>query len=1031
MRTGKGDGAARLHLVVGASELKGGSVGASVEALRLATNCARSDELRETSCLELARALERTGAFGDALASLAVLGDSGSPTCLAQRAFLQYRLGDETEAEVLLQRAEAEMPPTPSRDRVRVHNTYGLLLHRQQRRDEARRQFQRAIELAKEAQNPVWEASAQHNLGRVEDDDGRIELGYELFRQSAAMARRYGDRQMGAVFATSEAQSLVDLGRLDEAKHRLQAAREELELVSLGPQFQRPLLTLQSLVAMAEGELEAALENAERSRQMGEDQADDRGVLIADVVRAEVLMRMGESGQARDLCRSLRERLDSDALDEIRDYIDISTWMVGAWCGPLDELAAAVDRSRPGRAASPKRRADIAEARVRAAFVLGRDAEVVEEVASARQELAHTGLDDRLAVLLAMDHASRCRLGESVDGGGARRAADVLVAAGHRARRAEALFRLGVAGDDVPLLEEASRLAQRVRHGPLQAAIAQELGPRSSAPLAGAEASRRLRSLEQLKEVTKAITRELDGERLLRMVLDHAIEHTGAKRGFLILMRGESLSVVAARNIDEADIENPEFSLSSSVAWKVAREGKAVMLSDASTEANLGPASSIAQLKLQSILCVPLQAHEPVSGSVYLDDPTAIDRFGEDDKRYVEDLSDYAAIALEKAQLLKTNLDRQVELEETKREIERLNHQLERTVAAQAQELIEVKESLRATRAELSLKYDYPNIVTRSDKMRKVLELIDRITDSSYPVYLFGESGTGKELIARCLHVNGPRSQGPYFGVNCASFSPTLIETELFGHVKGAFTGADRDKPGVFELADEGTLFLDEISDASLELQAKLLRAIQFGEVMRVGSDEVRRVEVRVVSASNRDLANEVQEGRFREDLFYRLNVHRVELPPLRDRREDVPLLLEHFQTKHAEKLGVSTLRFERSVLRQLIEHEWRGNVRELENCVIDLLVRCSDDGKVTEQRLPPRFRASEAAGDSAVLGDGKGLKALVEEFERSMVVQVLEQCSGIRAKAARQMGMSERNLYKKLGKYGLLANSGESDNEN
>jgi two-component system response regulator AtoC len=302
--------------------------------------------------------------------------------------------------------------------------------------------------------------------------------------------------------------------------------------------------------------------------------------------------------------------------------------------------------------------------------------------------------------------------------------------------------------------------------------------------------------------------------------------------------------------------------------------------------------------------------------------------------------------------------------------------------------------------------------------MQEVLRTVDRLTDSSYSLFVYGESGTGKELIARLIHSNGPRSKGPFHSVNCASIPANLIETELFGHTKGAFTGADHAKLGIFELCDTGVIFLDEIADAPWELQAKLLRVLQSGEIQRVGSEEVRIVDVRVISASNRDLASEIEAGRFREDLFYRLNVHRVELPPLRERPEDIPLLLKHFEKLHAKKVGARKLKLQRATNAALMAHSWPGNVRELENCVIDLLVRLGDGPEIRPEDLPDKIRQPARVS----LKTGVPLKKQVEQTEKRLIQEALARCAGNRAKAAQLLDTSERNLYKKLQKYELRA---------
>jgi len=507
-------------------------------------------------------------------------------------------------------------------------------------------------------------------------------------------------------------------------------------------------------------------------------------------------------------------------------------------------------------------------------------------------------------------------------------------------------------------------------------------------------------------------------------VLDHAIDHTRARRGFLILSRDGKTTVRAARNIDEHDIAHPEFSVSSSVARAVALDGRSCLLSDVTADERFRHASSISQLKLVSVLCVPLRRAGTVVGSIYLDDPTRVDAFDEADLRFVEDLSDFAAIALEKAGLLRANVERTGELERAnaelqaaRREVERLNERLRRTVEQQALELVEVKESLQKTRHELALRYDYTPIVSQSAVMHDVKRKIDQFTDSDLPVFISGESGTGKELVARLLHHNGPRKELPFESLNCASMPAPLIENELFGHARGAFTGADADKPGIFERADGGTLFLDEICDAAPELQAKLLRAVQFGEVQRVGGGAVRHVDVRLVAASNRDVMKEVAAGRFREDLMYRLLVLKVHLPPLRERRDDVPLLLSHLIERHAGRLGASALQLSSAAQRRLLAYDWPGNVRELENCVQQLLVLHRDGTPVAEGDLPESVLAG--TGDGAE-GRPPELRSVVETAERNAIIEALRRNGGNRLNTARELGISERGLYLKLQKFGL-----------
>ncbi|TPW00684.1 MAG: Fis family transcriptional regulator, partial [Alphaproteobacteria bacterium] len=284
--------------------------------------------------------------------------------------------------------------------------------------------------------------------------------------------------------------------------------------------------------------------------------------------------------------------------------------------------------------------------------------------------------------------------------------------------------------------------------------------------------SERLRNLERLAQINKALNAEHDAQRLLDLIVDSAIEITGAARGFLILFDGRAEEFRAARNIDESSIRNPEFEISHSVARRVVKEGRAILTANALDDPRLGGAPSISALKLLSILCVPLVSRD-----------------------------EQAAIALENARLSEGLARSNRELRESREEIARLNEALKQRLSEREAELETVRESLDASRRALALRYDYSNIVTRSQCMHEVLDLMDRITDTEFPVLIQGESGTGKELIARALHFNGRRKEHNFVSLNCAAFAEPLIESELFGHVRGAFTGADRDRKGLFEQA--------------------------------------------------------------------------------------------------------------------------------------------------------------------------------------------------------------------------------------
>lgn len=307
-------------------------------------------------------------------------------------------------------------------------------------------------------------------------------------------------------------------------------------------------------------------------------------------------------------------------------------------------------------------------------------------------------------------------------------------------------------------------------------------------------------------------------------------------------------------------------------------------------------------------------------------------------------------------------------------------------------------------------------IIGQSAALDEVLRLIERVKDSNLPVLITGESGTGKELVARALHFESVRHDRPFVVQNCAALQEQLLESELFGHVRGAFTGALRDKPGLFEVADGGTFFLDELGELSQALQAKLLRVLQDGTFTSVGSTTVKHVDVRVVAATNRDLHEMMRNGTFREDLFYRINVVNIRIPPLRERRDDVPLLVEHFLAQHAERDG-RRVQLSADALRVLCDYDWPGNIRELENEVARLVVLSDQHVPVPVELLSPHLRGK---GSSTRSPASPRLRDAVEALERQMISDALRRSSGNRSEAARELGISRSSLIAKIAQYEL-----------
>ncbi len=549
--------------------------------------------------------------------------------------------------------------------------------------------------------------------------------------------------------------------------------------------------------------------------------------------------------------------------------------------------------------------------------------------------------------------------------------------------------------------------------------------------------------LRRLLALNRLLNEELVLRRLLERIMDTAIEVSGAERGFLILRDPgagdpgagdadvDEFKVKVSRNIDRESIKDAREKISGTLVREVLEHGRSVLLGDAAQDARYSGRESILSMKLRSVLVAPLRHRERVLGAIYLDNRFASSRFDEQARELVELVADQASISIENARLFEENARQREELEHAKSELERLNQLLRERVEVQDRELERAREALAARREEVSLRYAYDHIVTRSPKMLEVFMVLDKVTDSTVPVLVQGESGTGKELIARALHFNGPRAKHGFVSENCAAIPANLMESEFFGYVRGAFTGATSDKMGLFELADGGTLFLDEIGDMDLDMQTKLLRVLQDGVLRRVGSKDFKRVDVRIVSATNRDLLAYIKEGRFREDLYYRLNVINVVLPPLRERKEDVPLLVDHFLARQAKTPGAAARSLTPEALDVLLRYDWPGNVRELENEVMRAAALSRDairpehlNRALVEAALAPQRESATQQRLRGVSLSGKTLKEIVaaevDEVERVAIRDVLRRTGYKKTKAANVLGISRPTLDAKIDKYGL-----------
>lgn len=508
----------------------------------------------------------------------------------------------------------------------------------------------------------------------------------------------------------------------------------------------------------------------------------------------------------------------------------------------------------------------------------------------------------------------------------------------------------------------------------------------------------------KFSEISCRIAEPHELRQILANVLDAALEMTQAERGFLLLKKEGSdgpfpgFEVEAARGSNGQALSPDEFHISFSSILQAVRQNEPLLTDNAQEDPLFMEKVSVRDLQIQSILIAPLSLNHEGIGVIYLDHRLKRKCFTEEDVLFLQAFSAQAALAIQKARLLK--------------ELKEANSNLEKMIQRQSQKIGAMSGEIKQLRSQLH--YDYREIVGQSPKMMKMFELLDHVTDTNIPVWICGESGTGKELVARSLHFNSSRKNGPFISENCSALVETLLESELFGHKKGAFTHAERDQTGLFEQAHGGTLFLDEIADMSLSMQAKLLRVLQEGEIRPLGSSKKIKVDFRLVTACNQDLIQLVQEGRFRHDLFFRINGLTLKLPPLRERKDDIPVLINHFIQKICHRFGLPVSELSDEAYRFLIHHEWPGNVRELEGLLHNALL-FSKGRLITPELLSIHPRIDAARREEKPEKIRRSENSEERQAEKQLIIEALIRHKMNKASATQELGISLKSLYNKM----------------
>jgi Nif-specific regulatory protein len=508
---------------------------------------------------------------------------------------------------------------------------------------------------------------------------------------------------------------------------------------------------------------------------------------------------------------------------------------------------------------------------------------------------------------------------------------------------------------------------------------------------------RKIQELTALYEITHSMASILEFKLVLNQVLETLANYLDMNRGTVSILDQKTgqLGIEAAHGLTKEEIARGKYKIGEGVTGKVMERGEPMIIPDIGKEPLfLNRTKSRGDVKRQNIafICIPVKLKGETLGVL------SVDRLFKDaDISFEEDVRLLTAVAALIAQNLKL-------------------HQM---IEKEKEDLLEENRELHS---ELKGKYKLENVVGTSKSMVEVYKSVQRVAATRTTVIIRGESGTGKELIARAVHYNSPRAEKPFIKVSCAALPETLLESELFGHEKGSYTGASEMVKGRFELADSGTLFLDEIGDISQATQVKLLRVLQEKKFERVGGTKTLSVDVRIIAATNRNLEKAIAEGKFREDLYYRLNVVPIFLPSLRDRKEDIPLLLSHFLLKYNEE-NKGHFKLAPEVVTRLVGYPWPGNVRELENTMERMAVM-SKGNLLTVEDIPlpldlsSNYSPLSHEGASPIVSPGLSSNNTLSEIEKMKVMEAMERCGGVQAKACKLLGITPRQLGYKLKKY-------------
>jgi len=911
--------------------------------------------------------------------ALATGVDDGGDTLVAQ-ARLLFENGRDDELEALFATVSREPALTrPERVGINLKNLVAMSAFRRGDVGRAHGMLTELIPVTRQLGDPSGEASVQINLGTIARRTGRLDEAADHFERARALCE-----DAGYLAGVVQASALLggterERGRLSRAGELLAVALETAERLGdeASADSTRGIL---GLLYCERGWLRPALEELGRSAESIRARRWDANAALLEARAGEMRARLGETPGDDQLADS--EFAESDP--RILIALARTAWL----CGRASDAKALANRAR-SVARKLARPGPAEEAEFLLARLAGRRPGAAESAQAPILE------DESIVALLASDPFEEAAAYEL---------ACALADRGRDDRAARLFLALAARSEDAGRKHTARRRAEEALERCAIGLTSDEVGhmrrtllglpdPRPEDLEQADEYAQTEWDMEVLSilEINQRLVDQQDLPTLLGAIVESALEVTGAERGFLVLEEDGELSLDLAMDSRRGDIDEPEVEISQTIVRRALEQSGPLRLSNAADDPIFGEVPSVTQLELRSILCHPFDVQPGVRGVVYLDNRLRSGAFTASAERLLSLLASQAALAI-----------RQVRRYE---EIGRLNAELNEQVVTKDSDL----EMARRALVEAGVTVPVDGLVGDAPAMRRVQELLRRVAPSNLSVLVCGASGTGKELAARALHDLSPRKQGPFVAENCAALPASLIESELFGYSKGAFTGAERDQPGLFERAHGGTLFLDEIAELPLELQAKLLRVLEQRVVRRVGDSDEREVDFRLVAATNRDLAKEVDEGRMRSDLYYRLDAVRIEMPTLAERVTDIPVLVDHFLRLEAAKTGVARA-CSPEILQLLCEREWPGNVRELGNEVARLCVLSTGDVTDPDLVRTARVRIETGAPQAIVT---------MAELERRAILDTLERTGGDKRRAAELLGISRAKIYQRLKEWG------------